>query len=150
MLKFHSSYHQEGLPEDDEDDSVKEHDACEDSENGSRKLVSPINFIKNTDEESGSNIQPKKGNSQMHSPTIFPPMESPKTRSPYISSPKPEMHHKKESSTSMLRLLSTRAMDFTISSLPVTPQLHYDSSVSSEDSDGEMPVYFKTVIYSSV
>ncbi|XP_057489854.1 putative E3 ubiquitin-protein ligase LIN-1 [Actinidia eriantha] len=130
---------QEGLPEDNEDDSVKEHDACEGSENGSRKLVSMSNFIKNMDEESGSNIQPKKGNSQMHSPTIFPPMESPKTRSPYISSPKPEMHHKKESSTSMLRLLSTRAMDFTISSSPVTPQLHYDSSVSSEDSDGEMP-----------
>ena len=51
VLKFHRySYHQEGLLEEDEDDSVKKLDACEDSENGSRKLVSPSNFIKNTDE----------------------------------------------------------------------------------------------------
>ncbi|KAL7175142.1 hypothetical protein ACSBR2_028862 [Camellia fascicularis] len=147
---------QEGIPEEEEekeeeDDPDIEPDAQEYYENRAHKVVSfsSFNFSKDdktdpnlkpkkVNEETVLNMQLKKVNSRMHSPAIMSPMDSPRTPSPKISSPKLDMHCKKER-TSVLRLLSNRAMDSaTSSSLPASPRLCTDSSISSADSDGEV------------
>ncbi|XP_059637708.1 putative E3 ubiquitin-protein ligase LIN-1 [Cornus florida] len=128
---------QEGIPEENEDDSDNEHHSHLDSEDRAHNLVSPNSIRTNKGVETQPNIHPTKVKSRMHSPKIFSPMDSPKTPSPKSSSPKPGMHYKKEP-TSLLRLNSM--VDSTISSsLHVSSHLCNDSSSSSADSDGEMP-----------
>ncbi|KAA8528755.1 hypothetical protein F0562_036110 [Nyssa sinensis] len=128
-----------GIPEENEDDSDNEPDAHLDSEDKANRLVHLSSMRMNNNAETRPNIQPTKVKSRIHSPAIFSPIDSPKTSSPKNSFPKPDMHCKKES-MSVLRLLSNRAMDSTISiSLPVSPHLPNDSSISSSDSDGEVP-----------
>ncbi|KAK9270446.1 hypothetical protein L1049_026026 [Liquidambar formosana] len=131
----------EGLLEENDDDSDNEpNNAYMDSEEKTHnlKLVSPSSMRMNDDKEAGPKVQPSKMKNQIHSPTIFSPLDSPKTPSPKIFSPKPGTHSRKES-TSILRLSSTHVMDSNVSvSLPVSPKLNNDSSISSADSDGEV------------
>ncbi|KAI3464828.1 hypothetical protein Pfo_021491 [Paulownia fortunei] len=97
------------------------------------------------DEETTSSRHKVKVKSQRQSPQNSSPMDSPKTPSPVTSSPKAATNSGK-TQTSMLRLLSTRAMDSSIStSLPVSPLSCNDNlSISSTDSDGEMTGQLKT------
>lgn len=132
-----------GIPEEDEDESYYGSDVFVESKDGAHEEV--LCSITN-----GSNVHATKVKSRRESPQIFSPMDSPKT-SPKTSSPKLDMYGKKES-TSMLRLLSCRAvgaMDSTISAyLPAAfPFRGHESSTSSADSDGEMTVCFKAIIY---
>ncbi|KAK6115202.1 hypothetical protein DH2020_007471 [Rehmannia glutinosa] len=87
----------------------------------------------------------KVNNSQRQSPQNSSPLDSPKTPSTKTSSPKTSTSSGK-TQTSMLRLLSTRAMESQISnSQPVSPlSCNDNSSISSTDSDGEITGQLKT------
>ncbi|XP_052191307.1 putative E3 ubiquitin-protein ligase LIN-1 isoform X2 [Diospyros lotus] len=137
---------QEGIPEEDEDeiededvpDNEPDAHAHRDSQNEAPKLLSLRSFRLNNYEEHVPNLQARKMNDQMHSPKIASPMDTPKTSSSKLSSPKPDMHCKRESS-SELSLLPSYVVDHTISSsLPVSPSLCNNSSGSSVDLDGEI------------
>ncbi|KAL6295567.1 hypothetical protein ACE6H2_003709 [Prunus campanulata] len=114
---------QEGIPEEDEDESDYEpNDATVASDH---------------EKESGQKVQLSVTKSRIHTPTIFSPFESPKN-SPKILSPKPDMQRKNEA-TSVLRLLSTRMTDSAIAtSLPASPGMSNEYSISSADSDCEL------------
>ncbi|KAA8537516.1 hypothetical protein F0562_027124 [Nyssa sinensis] len=128
---------QEAIPEEHKDDFDEEADVSLDYEDRAQKLVSLTRTRMNKEAETRTNLRPIKVKSRIHSPAIFSPTDSPKTPSPKISSPKSETHFKKET-TSVLRLMSSRAMDSTFSnSFPASPHLCNDSSISSADSDGE-------------
>lgn len=89
--------------------------------------------------EMGPKVQPSKIMSQMPSSASLSSMESPKTP-PNISPPQLDSQYHKGLKP-ILRLLSSRVMDSTASnSLPVSPPLCNDSSISSADSDGEVIV----------
>lgn len=95
------------------------------------------------DEEATTERQLVMDNICRQSPSNSKTMNSP--RSPRkISSPKAGTNYVKGPTTSVLRLLSTRAMDSRISaSLPDSPSLCDDnSSISTADSDGEVTVCF--------
>lgn len=106
-------------------------------------VVSNRSIRLNKDVETTSSRQSLKVMSRRQSPHNSSPTDSPTTCS-RTSSPKVAKNSGK-TQTSMLRLLSTRAMDSSIStSLPVSPLAGNDnSSISSADSDGEMTVCFK-------
>lgn len=116
---------QEGIPEEDGDESDYEpNDATVASDH---------------EKESGQKVQLSVTKSRIHTPTIFSPFDSPKT-SPKILSPKPDMQGKNEA-TSVLRLLSTRMTDSAIAtSLPASPGMSNEYSISSADSDCELIV----------
>lgn len=126
--------------EENEDNSDYEPDsAYMDSEDKTYQVVSHSSMKMNIYKEMGPKVQPPKIRSQLPSSTSFSSTDSPKT-SLKISSPKSDSHYHK-GPTSVLRLLSSHAMDSTVStSLPVSPRLCKDSSISSADSDGEVIV----------
>ncbi|KAF3446786.1 hypothetical protein FNV43_RR11966 [Rhamnella rubrinervis] len=126
----------EGLVEEDEDDSDYEpNEANEDSADKTHKSH-PIGSSKKTeDEETWPKVPLFKMKNPLYSPTVFSPKTSPKT-SPETSSPKPDVHCKNEP-TSLLRLKSTLATDSTnATSLPASPHVVSDCSISSAESDG--------------
>ena len=102
-----------------------------------------------------STVQPTKLMNRTRSPSIFSPVDSPKTSSSKNSSPKPDLNFKKESK-SILRLLSCRITDSNYpASLPISPCKGNDHSISSAESDGEvivclnseMPTYFISFVF---
>lgn len=92
-------------------------------------------------DEAGGKVQSSVLRSRVHSPTIFSPLISPKT-SPKVLTPKSDTHG------SALRLLSVRITDSAVAtSLPASPGMSNDYSISSADSDVEVIVCFKLYIY---
>ncbi|KAK3007668.1 hypothetical protein RJ639_014310 [Escallonia herrerae] len=129
---------QEGIPEESEKESDYETNFPLVSKDRAQQISHNSNTM-NNDAEKAPDVQSRKVKSRIHSPTnIFSPLDSPTTTTQKSSSPKPDTYSRKEA-TSMLRLLSTRTMDFAVSSsVPVSPLLSHDSSTSPADSDGEM------------
>ncbi|CAK9178413.1 unnamed protein product [Ilex paraguariensis] len=131
----------EAIPEENEeneDDSDYEPDANMESKDTAHKLVSHNSIGMNKDTETEPEVHQIEVMSRKNSPKIFSPVDSPNSPSKKVSSPKPEMLCKKEH-TSVLRLLSSRNIDFKVSaSLPDSPLLCRESSSSLKDSDGEM------------
>ncbi|KAJ9186445.1 hypothetical protein P3X46_002017 [Hevea brasiliensis] len=130
---------QETILEENEDDSDREpNDGNLDSEDKSRQLVTLSSMKISENKETGTSIKSSKANIRTHSPTIFSPIDSPKTFSPKVFSPNPDVHSKKES-RSLLRLLSSHVTDSNIApSLAVSPPMSSYYSMSSPDSDGEV------------
>ncbi|GAY64555.1 hypothetical protein CUMW_234440 [Citrus unshiu] len=92
-------------------------------------------------------IKDEESELKEHVNPIFSPIDSPKTRSPKISSPKPDVQnlspktdvHGRKEPKSLLRLLSSRISHSPVpTSSPSSPQLSKDYSISSADSDGEL------------
>ncbi|XP_073137184.1 putative E3 ubiquitin-protein ligase LIN-1 [Henckelia pumila] len=104
-----------------------------------RSIVSNSSIRLKKDEEIISRRQLVKLKSWGQSPRNSSPTYSPKTPPSNMSSPKEDTSSRKVQ-TSLLRLLSTRAMDSAVStSQPGSPLSFCDnSSISSRDSDGEM------------
>ncbi|XWS67032.1 hypothetical protein CRYUN_Cryun05aG0251500 [Craigia yunnanensis] len=129
----------DGLPQENEDGSDYEHhDASVDSEDQSNEVQSSKGLKITKDKEIGSTVQPTKLMNRTRSPSIFSPVDSPKTSSSKNSSPKPHVNSKKESK-SILRLLSCRITDSSDpASLPISPCKSNDHSISSAESDGEV------------
>ncbi|KAK3023798.1 hypothetical protein RJ639_043414 [Escallonia herrerae] len=134
----------ERIPEENGNESDYETNVPVVSKDRAQQVLSHSSNTMTNDAEKVLNVQSRKVKSRIHSPTnIFSPLDSPTTTTQKSSSPKPDMYSRKEA-TSMLRLLSTRTMDFAVSaSLPVSPLLSHDSSTSPADSDGEMTFLFR-------
>ncbi|OVA06309.1 WD40 repeat [Macleaya cordata] len=95
----------------------------------------------NEDAGSGSKIQPAMKKDRTHSPTLFSPMDSPK--SPKVSSPKPNTPCKRDPEP-ILRLSSSRFTNPTTpKSLPTSPRL-FITFMSSSDS--YMPLERSTTV----
>lgn len=121
---------QEGIPEENEDESDYEANDAN---------------VALDEKESVENVQPSVRKSRIHTPSIFSPFQSPKT-SPKILSPKPDSVQSKNEATSVLRLLSTRMTDSAITtSLPASPVIGNEFSISSADSDCEVIVMTQTL-----
>ncbi|XP_073043789.1 putative E3 ubiquitin-protein ligase LIN-1 isoform X2 [Primulina eburnea] len=102
-------------------------------------IVSNSSIRLKKDEETISRRQLIKLKSWGQSPRNSSPTDSPKPPPSNISSPKEDTSSKKVQ-TSMLRLLSTRKDSSVSTSRPGSPLSFCDnSSISSRDSDGEMP-----------
>ncbi|KAL6216259.1 hypothetical protein ACLB2K_009482 [Fragaria x ananassa] len=110
---------QQCIPEENEDDSDYEpHD--------------PNLASDHEKDEAGGKVQLSVLRSRVHSPTIFSPLISPKT-SPKVLTPKSDTHG------SALRLLSVRITDSAVAtSLPASPGMSNDYSISSADTDVEV------------
>ncbi|XP_073276156.1 putative E3 ubiquitin-protein ligase LIN-1 [Primulina huaijiensis] len=110
-----------------------------------RSIVSNSSIRLRKDEETISGRQLVKPKSWGQSPRNSSPTDSPKTPPSNISSPKEDTSSRKIQTT-MLRLLSTRAMDSSVStSRPGSPLSFCDnSSISSRDSNGEMAGHAKS------
>ncbi|OMO66208.1 hypothetical protein CCACVL1_21266 [Corchorus capsularis] len=140
VLFFRQDEEQEGIPEENEDDSGYEpNDASIESEEQFQEVQSSKGMKMTKHREIGSTMQPLKHTNRSRSPSIFSPVDhSPRTSTSKNSSPKPDMNSKKESK-SILRLLSCRIKDPNgPSSLPISPSKSSDHSISSVDSDGEV------------
>ncbi|KAJ7966871.1 RING-type E3 ubiquitin transferase [Quillaja saponaria] len=88
-------------------------------------------------EDEETELRPWSTKNQVHSPTIFSPLDSPRTPSK-ISSLNPDVKCKKEPD-SVLRLLSSRITEAATSTSPIlSPHLSNDYSISSADSDNEV------------
>lgn len=113
----------------------------DDSFADSHKLVSPMSMRIKEDLGCWPKLQQSKESSRDHSPTVFSPLDSPKTPSPKVSSSKQNLQMKREPA-SILRLLSRHIMtDSSISaSLPASPPLPNDTSSWSTDLDSEVIV----------
>ncbi|KAL0438418.1 UNVERIFIED_CONTAM: putative E3 ubiquitin-protein ligase LIN-1 [Sesamum latifolium] len=100
-----------------------------------RSVVSSRSISRNKDEETTSSRQSIKVTTCKQSPQRSSPVDSPKAST-----------NSRKMQNSMLRLLSARAMDSSISnSLPVSPLSSFDnSSFSSADSDVEMAGQLQT------
>ncbi|XP_050363758.1 putative E3 ubiquitin-protein ligase LIN-1 [Argentina anserina] len=109
---------QECIPEENEDES--------DYEPNDPNMASD-----HEKEETERKVQSSVLRSRVHSPTIFSPLISPKS-SPKVSTPK------SDTSASTLRLLSVRVTDSVATSLPASPGMSNDYSISSADSDVEV------------
>lgn len=125
--------------EENEDNSDYEPDsAYMESEDKTPQAIFHSRMKMNISTEMGPKVLPPKIRSQLSSSTTLCPKDFPKSL-PNISSPKSDSYYHK---APILRLLSSRAMDSTVStSLPVSPRLCNDFSLSSADSDGEVIVY---------
>ncbi|KAL5778211.1 hypothetical protein ACOSP7_011137 [Xanthoceras sorbifolium] len=130
----------EELPEEDEYDA--DYEPTDDYKNSENlNLVSPSDTKMNGVKERGAKGQEYRMKNR--SPTIFSPVDSPRTTSSKNSSPKldvqvlsprPDVHGRKEHA-SVLRLLSTRV---STASLPMSPRMSTDYGNTSADSDGEV------------
>lgn len=130
---------QKDLLDENEDDSEYEaDDGYVDSDEISNKSTSLNRRTMVEDKETGPKALPYEIKIQTcPNSSIFSPLDSPKTPSPKIPSPKPDKHFKKEH----LRLMSTRIRDLTVAtSLPASPNIRSDSSISSAESDGEAAI----------
>ncbi|KAJ9553931.1 hypothetical protein OSB04_017976 [Centaurea solstitialis] len=111
-----------GITEEAEDSDYELEDLVE-SRNDVRSIESPRSTKTSQDHESGPSGRTTKMNSKVHSPKA--------------PSPKQEGNGKQEA-RSILRLQSTRDMDFSVTtSLPTSPQVHHDFSINSADSNNE-------------
>ncbi|XP_073052869.1 putative E3 ubiquitin-protein ligase LIN-1 [Primulina eburnea] len=110
-----------------------------------RSIVSSSSIRLKKDEQTISRRQLVKLKSWGQSPRNSSPTDSPKTPPSNISSPKEDTSSRKVQTT-MLRLLSTRAMDSSVStSRPGSPLSFCDnSSLSSRESNGEMAGHAKS------
>ncbi|KAM5565133.1 putative E3 ubiquitin-protein ligase LIN-1 [Rosa sericea] len=109
---------QECIPEENKDESDYE--------------PNNANMASDHEKETGGKVQSSVLRSRVHSPTVFSPLISPKT-SPKVSSPKPD------TAASALRLLSVKITDSAVAtSLPASPGMSNDYSISSADSDVEV------------
>ncbi|XP_048226938.1 putative E3 ubiquitin-protein ligase LIN-1 isoform X2 [Ricinus communis] len=114
-----------------------------DSEDKSHKLVT-LRSTKMIEIKEMGTIKPSKSSSRSHSPTIFSSMDSPSTFWPKVSANSDA--HSKTESTSLSRHLSSQVMDSTNApSLPVSPSIINDYSISSRDSDGEVTDLHRSV-----
>lgn len=132
---------QESITEVYEDDLDYDlNDAYVDSVKKSKTVMSPR--MKMTEvEETEQKISQSNKKNQIYSPTVFSPLDSPRTPSKNSSS-NLDMHAKGEPKS--LRLLSRRFSDSTISnSSPLSPHMSSDHSISSDDSDNEAMVCLK-------
>ncbi|XVF55313.1 hypothetical protein PTKIN_Ptkin06aG0027300 [Pterospermum kingtungense] len=126
---------QDGIAEENEDVyDYEPKDASIDSEDKSNDDQSSKGVKMTKDKEIEPTMQPKKLVIRTRSPSIYSPVDSPKTSSSKNSSPKPDMNSKKEAK-SILRLLSCRVTE---ASDPASPCRSHDRSISSEDTDGEV------------
>jgi hypothetical protein len=131
---------QEDLLDENEDDSEYEaDDGYVDSDEISNKSTSLSRRTMVEDKETGPKALPYEIKIQTRpNSSIFSPLDSPKTPSPKIPFPKSDKHFKKEH---VLRLMSTRIRDLTVAtSLPASPHIRSDSSISSAESDGEAAI----------
>lgn len=102
-----------------------------------RNSVSSSGVKMTEDKEIGEKGLESKPRTQVPSPPIFSPMDSPKTP-PNVSSPKADVQNRKD----VLRLLSRRVSDCAMAnSLPLSPHMNNDYSISSAESDSEMVVF---------
>ncbi|XP_024930397.3 putative E3 ubiquitin-protein ligase LIN-1 [Ziziphus jujuba] len=127
----------EGLVEEDGEDSDYEaSDANVDSDDRTHKLLLTLGSNnKNEDMETRPAAPQYKMKNPLCSPTLFSPITSPQT-----SSPNQDVQAKIEPA-SLLRLKSIRVTDSTTTtSLPVSPCVISDCSISSAESDGEVIV----------
>lgn len=114
-----------------------------DSDTTNKKII-VLNSMKSIEGAgSGSKGQLLRKDSSF-SPKTLSPLDSPHTPSPKVLSPKPDITCRKEPEQ-ILRLLSGRLANPTMpvslpNSLPVSPRLCNDCSISSADSDGEVLV----------
>lgn len=156
---------QEPIPEECED-SGNESDAYMEAVDRSNAVV-PVAYLTEKDDdivsvlssrsirskkdiETTSSRQSLRAMSQRQSSHNSSPSESPTTPCSRTSSPKSAKSSGKMQ-TSMLRLLSTRAMDSLSNSLPVSPLACNDnSSISSTEADEEMAVCFKPYLASNI
>ncbi|KAL8135683.1 putative E3 ubiquitin-protein ligase LIN-1 isoform X2 [Apium graveolens] len=125
---------EEGIPEEEEYES----------DNEPYVFVGSVDKGNNFSSNIGMEVNPKigsKSSSQKHSPAVFTPADSPKAPTSRNSSPKADSHSK--DSSSMLRLLSTRAMDGKVFASGSCSPLHQDTS--SGDSDNGTPEHPKSV-----
>ncbi|XP_077246554.1 putative E3 ubiquitin-protein ligase LIN-1 isoform X2 [Tasmannia lanceolata] len=128
----------EALLEENEDDFLSDNgDIDMDSDVRTRKLVALKSVKSKEDNGSTSRIQPLRYE-RSYTPKSFSPIDSPRTHSTNLP-PKPEVSSKKELEPIISRLSSGHLADPTKpTSLPVSPPLCNDSSISSGDSDGEV------------
>ncbi|XWS59788.1 hypothetical protein CRYUN_Cryun08bG0151600 [Craigia yunnanensis] len=129
----------DGLPEENEDVyDCEPNDASMDSEDKFNEVQSSKGMKMTKDKEIGSTKQPTKLMNRTRSPSIFSPVDSPKTSSPKNSSARSDVNSEKESKL-ILRLLSCRITDSSDpASLPILPCKSIDHSISSAESDGEV------------
>ncbi|CAM8926126.1 unnamed protein product [Rhodiola kirilowii] len=118
----------------EENEDVLEYDPYVNSLARIHKLPSPKLRMKV--DYTSPRAQPSRMKNQPLSPRSFSPIESPKTPSPRIPSPRPNTLSNKESPT-LLRLLSCRTDSSSTASLPISPDLYNDSTLTFIDSDGE-------------
>lgn len=138
------------MVEEDEDDSDYEpNEANEDSADKTHQSH-PIGSSKKTkEEETRPKVPLFKMKNPLYSPTAFSPISSPKISSE-TSSPQPDVHCKNEP-TSLLRLKSTLVTDSNnATSLPVSPHVVSDCSISSAEYDGEMIVRLNIFLLSLI
>ena len=114
-------------------------DAYMDSEDKTYQAVCHSSMQLNIHKEMAPKVQLSKIRCQISSSTRLSSTDSPKT-SPKISSPELDSQYHK-GPKSILRLVSSSFRDSTVSnSLPMSPTLCNDSSISSADSDCEVIV----------
>lgn len=95
------------------------------------------------DKEARPKGLPSEIKNQVHSSSIFSPLDSPGITSPKHLSPNGDEYCEKEP-ISMLRLFSNRITDSTVATpLPESPHTRNDYSISSAESDGEVMVCFQ-------
>lgn len=124
------------MEEDGEDSDYEASDANVDSDDRTHKLLLTLGSNnKNEDMETRPAAPQYKMKNPLCSPTLFSPITSPQT-----SSPNQDVQAKIEPA-SLLRLKSIRVTDSTTTtSLPVSPCVISDCSISSAESDGEVIV----------
>lgn len=137
---------QEGLVEENEDDS--DYDLNETTRNmasayKTHKILRLRSNKMTKDKGTKTKAQSTKMKSPMYSPTVYSPIGSPNTISSPEPSPKLDALRKQEPS-SRLRLKSRRVTDSNVvASLPASPRIVNDYSISSVESDGEVIVRLK-------
>jgi hypothetical protein len=121
------------LDENDDDSEYEADDGYVDSDDTSLSRRTMVE-----DKETGPKALSYEIKNQTRPSSIFSPLDSPRTPSPKIAFPKQDKHRKKEP---ILRLLSTRITDRTFAtSLPASPHIRSDSSISSVESDSEAAI----------
>lgn len=94
------------------------------------------------EKETVGKVQSSVLRSRVHSPTIFSPLISPKTSPKVVLSPKPD------TAAFAVRLLSVKITDSAVAtSLPASPGMSNDYSISSADSDVEVIVWLKLYVH---
>ncbi|KAL7584374.1 putative E3 ubiquitin-protein ligase LIN-1 [Lactuca sativa] len=127
---------QEGIPEENNESEYEQ------DEDGIQSIESLPSVEMNNNYKPEPNGHTLKEKNRPFSPQMFSPVISSKT-SPKVSSPKQDGNNK-VTSTSTLR--SNRSMDYKVAtSLPTSPLVHHDLSISSADSDNESRDHKKSV-----
>ncbi|KAL4557528.1 hypothetical protein LXL04_035709 [Taraxacum kok-saghyz] len=127
---------QEGIPEENDESDY------EPDEERNQSIQSLPSVETSNNYRTGPNEHTLKEKNRPFSPQMFSPVISSKS-SPKVSSPKQDGNNK-VTSTSTLR--ANRSMDYRVAtSLPTSPLVHHDLSISSPDSDNESREHKKSV-----